>query len=703
MVHCSRHKNNGRAAIEYHYHPDRLNFPLKRVGERGQDQWEVISWDQALDEVAEKLNYYRDTFGAESVAAATGTAHYGDYTWTKSKFLNLFGSPNNHGNEAICHGPQTKAYESTLGWAGQIWLTPGVTNTLVLNSNQRESAPVCFAAIEGVKASGGKIISISPRFGNVSMLADYYLPVRPGSDGALYLAWLNVIINEDLYDHEFVEKWVVGFDELKEFVQPWTPEKAAEICWVSADMIRETARVYATNQPSRIIAMQSYDGQAPNGFRTLRCVAMLEAIIGAADNGCPVAGPVNPDVFEDDYHAERNDMLPWSQQVKQIGGDRFNVLGFPGWKLLGEGQLRRYGTAMYTHWSNQGHAPTMWRQILDEKPYPVKALIMTGCGALTKYSNTKLVLEAFKKLDLIVVADFFPNANTAMADYVFPMSDWMERPLMESYGASLMANVACGMNAVEPLYERRSDYDFWRGLGIRCGQEEYWPQETLIENHDYRVKGTGKTFEEIATHEKCIAEPLVHLGYQKINPKTGEAYGFATPSGKAEFHSEVLEKLGQDPLVHYEEPNFSPYSTSEYAQQYPYILITGCRVQPFYHSEHRQIRALRDLHPDPIVEVNPETAQALEPPLVDGDWAWIETHLGRIKMRVRVSTAVGVGIVSAEHNWWFPEDDPKLPSLYGAFKSNINVVLDDDPDKCAQELGGYTNKNAMCNIYKALV
>ncbi|MGI6032430.1 MAG: molybdopterin-containing oxidoreductase family protein, partial [Coriobacteriales bacterium] len=408
-AHCVRHKNNGRAALEYHYHPDRLNFPMKRVGERGENKWQRLSWDDALKEVGEKLNAIRDEYGAEAVGACTGTGRYGDYTWVKSKFLNLFGSGNNHGNEAICHGPATKAYEATVGWCMQIFMVPGVTKCLVLNSNQRESAPPAMAAIEAVKASGGKIISISPRFGNVSRIADYYLPVRPGSDGALYLAWMNVIINEDLYDHEFVENWSVGFDELKEYVQQWTPEKAAEICWVSADMIRETARVYATNGPQRLIGMQSYDGQAPNGFRTCRCCAMLECLVGAIDHGCPIIGPLDGNLFEDDYHAERNDMLPHSQQVKQIGGDRFNVIGWPGWTELGKGQQRRYGTQMYTHWSNQGHAPTLWRQILSEKPYPVKALILTGCGALTKYANTKLVLEAFKKLDLLVVADFFPK------------------------------------------------------------------------------------------------------------------------------------------------------------------------------------------------------------------------------------------------------------------------------------------------------
>lgn len=701
MAHCARFANEGRAAIEYHYHPDRLNFPLKRAGKRGEGKWERISWDQALDEVAAKLLEIKEKYGPEAVGGITGTGRYPDYTWPKTKFLNLFGSPNNFGNEQICHGPQTKAYETTMGWAGQLFMVPGATKCLVLNSNQRESAPPTFAGIEACKAGGAKIISITPRFGDVSRLADEYLMIRPGTDGALYLAWLNVIINEELYDKDFVEKWTVGFNELKEYVQGWTPEKAAEITWIPADKIRDTARMYATNKPARIIAMQSYDGQAPNGFRTLRAVCMLEAITGNIDDGCFIVGPYPRDRFVDDYEMECNDLVPDSQWKKQIGADRFKVLSHIGWNMIGEYQKKRFGSGMYAYWSNQGHSPMLWRQILSEKPYPVKALTLTGCGALTKFSNPKLIYEAFKKLDLLVVADFFPNANTALADYVFPMSDWMERPCLESSNAHLLGFLSAGLNAVPPMYERRSDYDFWRGLAVRCGQEKFWPQKTLEEVHDYRLERQGCTFEQFVTEKLMDAQELEYHKYEITDPQTGKPYGFGTPSGKVELRSSLLEKMGYDPLTHYEEPNFSPVSTPEYAKDYPYILITGARVQPYYHSEHRQIPSLRRLRPDPIVELNPETAQSLEPPVADGDWVYIETHLGRVKMKARVTTAIAPSVVSADHNWWFPEKDPKEPSLYGVWESNINVVLDDDPDKCGPELGQYTNKNAMCNIYRA--
>ena len=698
---CQRLRHEGRAAIQYHYHPDRLNFPQKRVGERGEGKWERISWDQGIAEVAAKLCELRDKYGAECVAGITGTAHYGDSMWVKSNFLNCFGTPNNIGNEQICHGPMTKAFECTVGWAYINKLAGESARVFATNSNHRESHPTTWQKIKAIHEAGSILISIDPRYTDTSRLSDFHIQLRPGSDGALLMAWIHVIIEEDLYDHAFVDNWTVGFEELKEAVAPWTPEKAAEICWVRPELIRQTAEVFATTRPGMIMGYQSYDGQAPNGFRTNRCCAILNILIGSIDKSCPIQGPLSNDLFEDDYHAEHNDMVPDEMRPKQIGGYRFPILGYPGWKLLGEYQQKRFGSQMYTHWSNQAHGPSVWRAILTEQPYKVRAIIISGSQPLTKFSNTQLIRDAFLQLDLLVVADMFPNPNTSIADYVFPMSDWMERPEVTTYDASLVGMAPAGEQAVEPLYERRSDFDFYRALGIACGQDEAtcWPDKTIRENLDRRLKGSGMTFHELATTKKNLMEPIEYMKYARTNPDTGLPYGFATPSGKAEIRSGVLEHFGFDPVIHYEEPNFSLYSQPEYAKEYPVMLLAGNRAQPFYHSEFRQIPALRVLHPDPIVEVNNQWGQEMDPPLRDGDWAWVETHLGRVKMKVRLTTAVAPGVITSEHNWWFPEESES--DYYGAFKSNVNMLLDDDPDLCGQEMGNYTCRNALCKIYRA--
>lgn len=703
MTHCTRFKNEGKAALEYHHHRDRLNFPMKRVGERGENKWEIISWDQALDEVADKLNAIREEHGASAVGAISGTSHYGDYLVSKTKFLNTFGSSQAHGNEAICYGQMTKAYECTVGWDTLHSPAPDC-GCLVTCSDQRESQTATFATYEEMHARGMKIIDIQPRFCSNSRLADYHLSIRPGTDGALILTWINMIIQNEWYDRDFVEQWCIGFEELKESVKNWTPEKAAEICWLSADMIKETCRVWATSHRPLYCVAQIYEGQAPNGFNINRAIAILNCIMGTLDNGDYLVGPLDPTKFVVDQIEERDDLLPWSEQVKQIGGDRFRVMGYPGWHAIKRDQDRRWGSAIFAGWSNQGHAPTLWRHIINEisEPTPVKALILTACGALTKFSNTKLILEAFKKLELLVVIDFFPNANTMMADYVFPAADWMERDGLESYMADYKGSLPAGMRAVDPLYERRSDYDFFRGLAIRTGAAEYWPDETLRDNHNSRMKNMGMTYEELATSpSRTVVEPVEDFHYAMPNPATGQAYGMGTPSGKCELRSNILEELGYSPIPYYEEPNFSPVSTPEYAKEYPFILCTGARIQPYYHSEGRQIKSWRPMHPDPMIEMNVQDAQMMEPPIYDGDWAWIETHIGRIKMKVRTTNGINPGVVHAEHNWWFPEKDPKYPSLFGTFESNINAVLDDDPDKCGVEGGTYTCNTAMCKVYKA--
>ena len=154
---CQRLRHEGRAAIQYHYHPDRLNFPQKRVGERGEGKWERISWAQGIAEVAAKLCELRDKYGAECVAGITGTAHYGDSMWVKSNFLNCFGTPNNIGNEQICHGPMTKAFECTVGWAYINKLAGESARVFATNSNHRESHPTTWQKIKAIHEAGSSL------------------------------------------------------------------------------------------------------------------------------------------------------------------------------------------------------------------------------------------------------------------------------------------------------------------------------------------------------------------------------------------------------------------------------------------------------------------------------------------------------------------------------------------------------------------
>jgi anaerobic selenocysteine-containing dehydrogenase len=174
--------------------------------------------------------------------------------------------------------------------------------------------------------------------------------------------------------------------------------------------------------------------------------------------------------------------------------------------------------------------------------------------------------------------------------------------------------------------------------------------------------------------------------------------GFATPTGKCELYSTIFEKLGYDPLPRYKESFESPFSRPDLAEKYPLILITGGRFLPYFHSEHRQIESIRRRRPDPVVQVHPETARKMD--IQDGDWIWIETQRGRIRMKCQYFDGIEPRVVHAEHGWWFPELPGEEPWLHGVWESNVNVLTEDAPELCNKLSGGWPLKTGLCKVYK---
>ena len=254
-----------------------------------------------------------------------------------------------------------------------------------------------------------------------------------------------------------------------------------------------------------------------------------------------------------------------------------------------------------------------------------------------------------------------------------------------------------GEKAIEPLGERKSDYHFFRGLAQRLGFGEYFPWETQDELNDYRLKPLGITFEEAKDrYQICSDQPWT---YKTINPRTGKPTGFATPSGKFELYSNILNQLGYDPLPFFQEPVESHLSTPDIANEYPLILITGGRFLPMFQSEHRQLgMGLREQHPDPLMDIHPDTAKQLG--ITSGDWVYIETIRGVIKQKALVTKRIHPKIINVQHNWWFPEQPAQEPWLGGMWESNCNVLTMDDPDTCDPLTGGWTMRALLCKVYK---
>jgi anaerobic selenocysteine-containing dehydrogenase len=308
-------------------------------------------------------------------------------------------------------------------------------------------------------------------------------------------------------------------------------------------------------------------------------------------------------------------------------------------------------------------------------------------------SDTRNCYDGLKRhLDLLVVQDIFMTPTAMLADYVLPVTTFFERPTinwLQNINAVLVGQ-RLTPKSMPGKYDRRDDYDIWRGLGIRLGQEEYWPWKNLDEANDYRLKNFGMTLDEFAQKKGWDIEPLQFKSYEKE--------GFRTPTGKVELRSTIFETLGYDPLPHFEEPAESPISRPDLVKEYPYILINNPHSRFFTHSQFRQSASLRKRHPEPFVRIHPETAK--KHGIKEGDMVWIENRRGKIKQKAKLTDDVHPQVVAADFGWWFPEKAGEEPSLFGVWESNFNVLTSDAMDYAGEVSGSYNIQVFLCKIYK---
>lgn len=683
-----------RAAVEWFYHKDRVNYPLKRTGEKGGGKWERIPWDQALDEIAGKLKEIRDVYGAEAVAYTSGTEYRTESIY-KGRFFNLFGSPNNINQGQICFGPRTVMGHVMSGMFPHFSIRPVTKCIVLLGVEPLVSRPITGKVLLEAKERGAKLIVFDPRLTRSASMADVWLRLRPGTDCALLMGMIDVIIKEELYDKQFVDEWCFGFEQLKARAAEYGLAKVAAITDVSPEKIVEAARMYAANRPGSFVEGMGVEHLA-DARDILQARWALSALTGNIDieGGEELAGA--PEKMVSLREVELSEKLSPEQRKKQLGSERFRLYSWPGQELLiksvGKVWHNRMGGA--ATFQATAHGPTVYRAIITGKPYPVKAMITSSSNPMVTQGNTKLVHQALKKLDLYVVMDFWMTPSAELADYVLPPASWMERPLLTTfsdYADSVVAGETSVPDTMPGEYEHMGDYEFFRELGIRLGQEEYWPWKTLEEAYDYRLKPMGLTLKEFVDQKRCYRRPLRYRKYLEE--------GFGTPTGKVELYSTVLEQLGYDPLPRFHEAKESKVSQPELLKEYPLTLIDGGRILYFYHSEWRNIDSVRKLHPEPKVMIHPETAKKYG--ISEGDTVWIETLRGRIRQKAELFEHMAPDIVHAEFGWSYPELPGAEPSLHGVFDVNVNVLTDDSPEVCDPALGVWPLRTALCKIYKA--
>lgn len=384
------------------------------------------------------------------------------------------------------------------------------------------------------------------------------------------------------------------------------------------------------------------------------------------------------------------DTMLSKEQREKVIGSQFKLIGdYETWQEICRNVARVRGRRPSSLWIHEGiaHPPSVYRAILTGKPYPVRAMIEQAISPLLTFANTKLIYEAVKTLDLYVVHDITMTPSCLLADYVLPAASFLEKPYLRGGDYFEMFHGSARM--VKPEYERKEEFYLWKQLGIRMGQEEYWPWEDLEAAFDERLTPLGVTFKEFMARGGRNSVPYKYKKYEQT--------GFGSPTGKFELCSTWLEKIGYDPMPSFKEREVDPAVHKEY----PLYLNTGARNRQYYASQLRHVDYLRKRAPSPMCQVHPETAAKLG--ISDRDWIWIETPIGRCKQVCHYFDGIAPDVIAADHGWWFPEEPAEEPSLHGLFTSNINVVIDDNPDDpmvCDPMSGAWMLKGMKCKIYK---
>jgi anaerobic selenocysteine-containing dehydrogenase len=665
----------GRAQPGFIHHPDRLKYPLKRTGDRGAGRWDRVSWDEALDGIAKQLTQVRDSYGALSIASIHGTGPRASLCSALLPYM--LGSPNRISVDLhICLVPSLVAEHATFGTSVMMEEGPDYRNArciVIWGGNPVASHPARGQEVlEAKRKKGARLIVIDPRRTLLASEADLWLRIRPGTDAALALGMLRVIVEENLYDRSFVEKWCVGFDELRKRVREFTPEKVSEITWISPRDVVEAARIYASTAPAVLHHRVAIEHNI-NSAQTNRALCILIALTGNIDIEGGNLIPKHIDGYIPSIAL--SGAGPWLRPAREVEEKRIGATEFP--LIAGPDAPLPFVPS-----------PLALDAMLTGRPYPIKALYCAGANPIINVQNSKKVLRALQTLDLFVVTDYFMTPSAELADYVLPATTWAERE--ECCDLSYMNYVSARQKAIEPQYESWDDLKIVIELAkkIPWSDRRIVPWMSVDECNEWMVAGMGITFDE-----------LKKKGYRSVSHeyKKYEKNGFDTPSRKVELHSSLFEAHGYDPLPHFKEPPESPFSRPDLVKEFPLILITGGRAIEYFHSEGRQIPELRQRKPDPEIEIHPDTAK--EADIKDGDWVWVETvkiEGERVRLRARLHPDLHPQVVHADHGWWFPE---KEAPEHGCFESNINVVLSGDPPRdeiCAS----VPTRGTLCRISK---
>ncbi|MDY6967077.1 MAG: IscS subfamily cysteine desulfurase [Spirochaetota bacterium] len=623
----------GQLSKEIVYSKDRLLHPMRRKGLKGNYEFEQITWDDAYNIIVDNLNKVKREFGPEAAAIYTGSGSFelslcdiyqpkGVAVSSASSVLFPFGSPNTLGVGALCYVAFAMIAPHVTMGGMYINMFSDIENASMILIWGKNPAAHCppddFIKIEEVHKRGAKIVVIDPRR---TVMAKYknaeWIPIRPGTDGALALGMCNIIIEEELYDDNFVNNWTIGFNDFASYVQHFRAEYVESITGVPAKTIRSLARRIAESYG---VAPVMYSGleYSDGAVQAIRAVFVLLALAGQLD----VPGGYCFSMSKNKFPINREGHIPNPDVKKAAGYNNFPI---------------------YTKYRGEFHANILPRAVLEGKPYPIRLLISLGASIITSWPQSGIWRKTLEALDFLVCIDRQLIADAAYADIILPSTTYYE---IESYMV-YESIFRIREKVIEPVGEAKNDFFILSELANRLGYGNLYPQnEDELLTHV--LKNSGFTLDQVRKAGGIAQIPTVMMQYKKwekgLLREDGKP-GFDTPSGKFEIASSILEEHGYDALPIYTEPGEGPLSQPDLAKEYPLIFNSGARSNIDLHTLHHTIPKLSKEKPVPTVMLN--TKDAEKRGIENGDYVHIKTKRGAVSMYAYVTDDIVQGAVEA--------------------------------------------------------
>ncbi len=640
------------AAADIVYSPDRLMKPLVKKGKRAGHDFREATWDEALDLIAEKFRSFKERYGAESIGWLRGMAADWGAPWDyANRLMNAFGSPNTIGNGSICHVSRDMAHVYTYG-AMTMPQAKDARCILIWGKNDRNTSPSACEAILLARDKGAKLIVIDPVRTPFADMADIWLQIKPGYDGQLAMSMIHEIITSGLYDTEFVRNFTIGFEELRAAAEAYAVQQVAGRMWLTPEEIKEATRIYATTKPACIIDGNGLDMHV-QVFQSTRAVCMLRALTGNLDK-------------------EGGDFIPQKVPTRNIQLRERLPEGV-------EPITRDYRLFNEFHETWGVHVQScLVDAILDERPYPIRMLVVQSGNPAVSMTDSHRVIRALKRLEFMVVIDMFPTQTGRFADVILPAGSCFEHTQLNR---AFMRNnpVVIQNQVIEWIGHSRPNWKIIFDLGRRLGLEKEFPWHTAEEAIDYQLEPSGITVDMLRRNPGGLF--VDKMEYQEYRTQ-----GFATPSGKVEFFSERLHQNGYLPVPFMDGSDENPISFSDQDIEDAVIGISGERTNTFTNTQFYNVPSLRKVVSEGFVDIHPEDARQRQ--VSDGDTLKIISPKGYVKMKARISDVVHHGSIRLA--WGWGEVHPDL--------SLNNLTADDRRDPVT---GTPSGRSFMCEIEKA--